>query len=508
MSYGQTPHRKTGTGLSSSSPPQSSLSSDFNMEDFQIQDDENEVEQWFKENEETNVLDVIMIKNGKWNKYNAKVESVDVSKLKPWEIEKSIQAVQSTVAHLTVNAHDVGIENLFISDDNERIMQTIRFAMEKGKEGIKNSKPVINKGKEPTMTDATRALVREVMTLEKIIAQVKEFPKDKKLMDMLKGFKCIQYTQACLERANKKLCEIINVTYNYYPMNQLLTTGGDGEYLDTCEIGLGINNKAPFALNMLRKSGRAATTTEYRKLIKEWNENQINWNKMNTQYFITWYAERVNEYAALEEMAKTLLRQPGTKHLIQLPMFFENLTKWLGDPNNPTCTSRNYIANESTISSVTLEIENHYLDENGEELTAEMRCSIAKARILEMLDRGNFKTSTNSEKFSLNVNAKSTKPKFKAKIQWCGGVQRNGHCDRPGCKFKPMTKEEWDKRKPCKDRTTPGTHCKGGFGCPFKHPGDVFKLNEPCVHRDGGATVNNVNGGEKSDDGGAEDKDE
>jgi hypothetical protein len=463
----------------------------------------------FEDEENGDLLNTEDMRNGQWNELKGTKDfknKYTMNGQPSWKIRQKLAELESQVSHLTKNKVDVGITTLFIHDQNDRLKKQLTIALLTNRKGIKDALEKENK-------DGAGSLMKERIMIQNIMKNL-TFSED--IIKKIIGSDTGKWMIAAINESNKKLATIINNEISYQPVNQLLNqtlTGGDGEVpKNTFDFQLGFGDGACTAIKMILNGGRKPTFVEFEKQRADLDNLVLDFSTMGeTGNLELQFSNIRNAIYELKLIAEELNQNPKYQGLLETPVYFTTLLRKLANTSNPTRSHPNFTKNH-------VEWQMAYRDAYQKNLKADNTMMLLSERQKFLEDSmasvvsGGIMTKKNynngdgkgndggyegggggggSQSFSLNTNIKKTG----FRIRYCGRVMRNGFCDRPGCKFQGMTKEEHSKRLACKDFAK--GKCPFPSNCHFAHPSDSYDSTKPCVHR------GNINNTSKDNDAGA-----
>jgi hypothetical protein len=455
----------------------------------------------FDDEENGDLLNTEDMRNGQWNELKGTKDTKNkytMNGQQSWKIRQKLSELESQVSHLTKNKVDVGITTLFIHDQTERLKQQLKIGLLANRNGIKAAKEKEN-------NDGAASLMKERIMIQKMMKNL-TFSDD--VIQRIVGSDTGRWLIAALNESNKKLATIINNEISYQPVNQLLNqtlTGGDGEVpKNTFDSKLGIGDGACTALQMILNGGRKPTFVEFEKQRAELDNLVLDFSTMGeTGNLELQFSNIRNAIYELKLIVEELNQNTKYQGLLEAPVYFTTLLRKLANTSNPTRSHPNFTKNHVEWQMAyrdayqkNLKADNTVmlLSERQKFLEDSMASVVSGGVMTKKNHNGDGKgngggngggggNERNEASFSLNTNIKPG-----IRVRYCGKVMRNGFCDRKGCRFTGMTKEEHSKRMPCKDFAK--GKCPFPTNCRFAHPDDSYDTTKPCVHRGG---INNIN---------------
>jgi len=448
----------------------------------------------FEEEDQKDIMEIHELLNEPWNDMKSVTKEATVkyspSGKSSAATRQVINELICTIQHLCKGGKNIGLSTLFINSPKERMDQQYEMALAANRARIKFYQGK-NQKKEAGILAKERHQIQVLIKLG--ISQ--EFLQDQRNANELLKFETIKWMVAALNECNKKLSTIINSRFKLPAMNQMLSQMnqlGSNMKKGNWESMLGINTDAIDALKMIRTSGEKPTYLSYEKKLKILQEWKIDFTKLGEKGNIE---AQIGELKGLvfeiDLMYEDLKSSPSCDGLLEQPRLLPVLLRKIGDSSNPTRNSPNYSKNQISWQLLYEGAYSRYLKTNDQPLLVSERIEYLENALYNLVNGGDFeKKKTNklngegggNDNFTLNVNRHPFS-------RFCPNVLRKGYCDKVGCKFKTMTKEEHTSRPLCRQLKEQG-HCKFGNKCYYVHTGDEFDSSKSCVHRGQGNNVN------------------
>lgn len=479
------------------------INNEIEEESYETDLTDDQLTELFAAEESADLLHTEDMRNGQWNELKGTKDfknKFTMTGQPVWKIRQKLADLEGQVSHLTKNKVDVGITSLFIQDQHARIKHQLTIALIANRKGVKEA--MVNDNKV-----GIASLMKERVMFQMIIKD--GIPFTKVVINCIIGSDTGKWMIAATNESNKKLATIINNEVSFQPVNQILNqtlTGGDGVVpKNTFDFELGIGDGANTAIKMLTNGGRKATYMEYEKQLTEVNDKHLDFSKMGEAGNLELQCADIrNSIYELKLIGEELSHNPKYDGMLDNLVYFPILLRKLADTSNPSRTHPNFTKNE-------VEWKMAYRDSYQKNLKADNTPMLMSERQKFLEDsmagvvNGGIMTKKNqygegkgsggggsgggnegkATPFALNTNIR----KPGTTVRYCGKVLRNGFCNRPGCKFTGMTKQEHADRLPCRDFAAKGK-CSFGMNCRFAHTGDSYDSSKPCVHR---GTNNNTN---------------
>lgn len=471
------------------------------------------------------ILGFNKLESAQWNKLtttSAKEEGIKrlaLATASPDQIKDLIANIKDKADMLTLGGINVNATVLFITNESRRAKQMISYMVKYAKQAIKEFSGDTT---ESVDDDEHRAeLMKEIVVLERILnCEDLDIANSKDYFPRLKEMEIIKFMVLMMNHTDKKLCGIIqnavsDSTINHQLRERLSADDRENVVLDRkaaspLEHMLDISVTAMEVITKLNMNNTGVSYEAYLRAREKVSQWEIMFS--TTAKEKGWQLSLI-EFGRLVTDAESIGRElarvnPAYEGAVrgQLHLFWEFLPK-LNATQTSACTDKYFQTIRQRLATLYDEAKLITHKSSGGRMTDEERWQRLLGLLYELdnQNKGSQKVKNDIKEITLNTDIKQTKKKKKQSASSKGGnsaggggvsseaaptntaricahMLRKGHCLKKGCKFKNISKQDWESRPTCKMEAVASGNCTFGDNCIYRHETDKYVANPKCVH--------------------------